>query len=195
MITLWERVHMFDGWSFYWLYLLTEKKRLLPTLCLGFKEDLFLFWIGVCVCDFTLFLSRTLSLSPPVSLSLSVTVYLFVFLSQVKGHALVCVCVFALKRRRSTEMKFKNCCLHVKSSEVDISLLFQVHFTEALDLVRGRRVYLHRGFAYVPQDDLVSILLTVYRIHLSHSLAVRGHNRGFLGLLPFSCQAEFGWIS
>ena len=43
---------------------------------------------------------------------------------------------------------------------------------EALDLVRGRRVYLHRGFAYVPQDDLVSILLTVYRIQLSHSLAV-----------------------
>ena len=48
----------------------------------------------------------------------------------------------------------------------------QVPFTEALDLVRGRRVYLHHGFAYVPQDDLVSILLTVYRIQLSHSLAV-----------------------
>ena len=44
----------------------------------------------------------------------------------------------------------------------------QVPFTEALDLVRSRRVYVNGGLAYVPQEDLVSILLTVYRVHLSH---------------------------
>ncbi|PVD23016.1 hypothetical protein C0Q70_16277 [Pomacea canaliculata] len=49
---------------------------------------------------------------------------------------------------------------------------YKVPFTEALDLVRSRRVYVHHGFAYVPQDDLVSILLTLFRMQLSHSLAV-----------------------
>ena len=50
--------------------------------------------------------------------------------------------------------------------------LFQVHFTEALDLVQKRKVYVHKGHAYVPYDEMVSILLSVYRTHLSQALAV-----------------------
>ncbi|KAK7100935.1 DNA primase large subunit-like [Littorina saxatilis] len=75
---------------------------------------------------------------------------------------------------------------------------YKVHFTEALDLVRGRRVYLHRGFAYVPQDDLVSILLTVYRIHLSHSLAVTARALPHLEedgrLLPMLCTLSRRYV-
>lgn len=48
----------------------------------------------------------------------------------------------------------------------------QVPFTEVLDLVRGRKVFLSRGFAYVPKDDMISILITHYRAHLSQQLAV-----------------------
>ena len=48
----------------------------------------------------------------------------------------------------------------------------QVPFTEVLDLVRGRRVFLSRGFAYVPKDDMIVILITHYRAHLSQQLAV-----------------------
>ena len=49
----------------------------------------------------------------------------------------------------------------------------QVPFTEALDLVQKRKVYLRKGMAYVPYDDMISILLAVYRTHLSQALAVR----------------------
>ncbi|KAK7501096.1 hypothetical protein BaRGS_00007581 [Batillaria attramentaria] len=68
---------------------------------------------------------------------------------------------------------------------------YKVHFTEALDLVRGRRVLVRRGFAYVPQDDLISILLTVYRMQLSHGLAVTARALPHLEedgrLLPMLC--------
>ncbi|XP_033644569.1 DNA primase large subunit-like [Asterias rubens] len=49
---------------------------------------------------------------------------------------------------------------------------YKVPFTEALDLVRGRKVYLHKGWAYVPHNDLVSIILSAFRSHLSQALAV-----------------------
>ncbi|KAI8787471.1 DNA primase large subunit, partial [Biomphalaria glabrata] len=47
-----------------------------------------------------------------------------------------------------------------------------VPFTEALDLVRNRKVFLRDGYAYVPQEDLVSILLSLFRTQLSHALVV-----------------------
>ncbi|XP_046357002.2 DNA primase large subunit-like [Haliotis rufescens] len=57
-------------------------------------------------------------------------------------------------------------------ARVEVNEYYKVHFTEALDLVRGKRVYLEQGFAFVAQDDLASILLSVYRTRLSHALAV-----------------------
>jgi len=47
-----------------------------------------------------------------------------------------------------------------------------VHFTEALDLVQKRKVYLHRGQAYVQYEDMISLLTSVYRQHLKQTLAV-----------------------
>ena len=44
-------------------------------------------------------------------------------------------------------------------------------FEQVHDLVRQRRVYLRRGFAYVPQSDLVSIVANQVRMHLSKQLA------------------------
>ncbi|XP_071481246.1 DNA primase large subunit-like [Diadema antillarum] len=49
---------------------------------------------------------------------------------------------------------------------------FKVPFTEALDLVRGRKVFVQKGYAFVPHGDLVSIVLTAFRSHLSHALAI-----------------------
>ncbi|KAK0069423.1 DNA primase large subunit [Biomphalaria pfeifferi] len=49
---------------------------------------------------------------------------------------------------------------------------YKVPFTEALDLVRNRKVFLRDGYAYVPQEDLVSILLSLFRTQLSHALVV-----------------------
>ncbi|XP_076462367.1 DNA primase large subunit-like [Babylonia areolata] len=75
---------------------------------------------------------------------------------------------------------------------------YKVPFTEALDLVRGRRVFLHHGSAYVPQDDLVSILLTVYRVQLSYSLSVTARRLPHLEedgrLLPMLCSLSRRYV-
>ncbi|BFZ00072.1 hypothetical protein BsWGS_03111 [Bradybaena similaris] len=57
-------------------------------------------------------------------------------------------------------------------SNQDDLQFYKVPFTEALDLVRNRKVFLQSGYAYVPQEDLVSILLSVYRTQLSQALAI-----------------------
>ncbi|KAH9504634.1 DNA primase large subunit [Bulinus truncatus] len=49
---------------------------------------------------------------------------------------------------------------------------YKVPFIEALDLVRNRKVFLRAGYVYVPQEDLVSILLSVFRTQLSHAMAI-----------------------
>jgi DNA primase large subunit len=60
------------------------------------------------------------------------------------------------------------------SSRVNaVTNFYKVHFTEALDLVRSRRVFLKGGFAYVPEADLVVIILSLFRTKLSHALVVR----------------------
>jgi len=48
---------------------------------------------------------------------------------------------------------------------------YKVPFEEVLDLVRQRRVFIHDGFAYVPASDLVSIVTTRVRAHLSKQLS------------------------
>eukprot|EP01006_Ploeotia_vitrea_P062798 TRINITY_DN84431_c0_g1_i1.p1 TRINITY_DN84431_c0_g1~~TRINITY_DN84431_c0_g1_i1.p1 ORF type:complete len:535 (+),score=253.10 TRINITY_DN84431_c0_g1_i1:157-1605(+) len=47
---------------------------------------------------------------------------------------------------------------------------YRVPFEEALDLLSRRRVFLQRGFVYVPQEDLVMLVIAKYRAHLSHEL-------------------------
>lgn len=47
-----------------------------------------------------------------------------------------------------------------------------VKWTDVLDLVRTRRVFLDRGKAYISSDDLISVLGSVFRSSLSHSLGV-----------------------
>jgi len=47
---------------------------------------------------------------------------------------------------------------------------YKVPFEEVLDLVRGRRVFLRAGFAYVPQSELISIVGGQVRARLSRAL-------------------------
>ncbi|XP_060082049.1 DNA primase large subunit-like [Ylistrum balloti] len=58
------------------------------------------------------------------------------------------------------------------TSQAHTQEYFKVPFVEVLDLISKRKVFLKEGFAYVPREDMISILLTHYRAHLSHSLAV-----------------------
>lgn len=48
---------------------------------------------------------------------------------------------------------------------------YKVFFTEVLDLVRTRKVYLQNGYAYVKFSDLISIISNHFREHLSKELA------------------------
>lgn len=58
------------------------------------------------------------------------------------------------------------------ANKVDAVEYYKVPFTEALDLVRHRKVYLQAGFAYIPNDELVSIITAMFRSHLSLAMAV-----------------------
>ncbi|VDP23067.1 unnamed protein product [Soboliphyme baturini] len=47
---------------------------------------------------------------------------------------------------------------------------YKVFFTEVLDLVAARKVFVKDGFAYVPQSDFISIMIGRFRSILSLSL-------------------------
>uniref|UniRef100_A0A8C5W9B4 DNA primase large subunit n=2 Tax=Leptobrachium leishanense TaxID=445787 RepID=A0A8C5W9B4_9ANUR len=49
---------------------------------------------------------------------------------------------------------------------------YKVPFQAALDLVRPRKVFLSKGFAYIPQRDIISIILNDFRAKLSKALAL-----------------------
>jgi DNA primase large subunit len=49
---------------------------------------------------------------------------------------------------------------------------YKVSFTEVTDLVSRRMVYVNKGFAFVPESDLISILVSRFRVRLSQKLAI-----------------------
>ncbi|GAB9467772.1 DNA primase [Globisporangium polare] len=72
--------------------------------------------------------------------------------------------------------------LDIKLKLLPLTAYFKVPFTEALDLVGTRRVYLEAGVAYVPFDHVVSILHSAFRANLSKQLAAafRKYNRSLI---------------
>ena len=47
---------------------------------------------------------------------------------------------------------------------------YKVSFTKAIDLVKGRRVLLRGGYAYVPHGRMISILLNRFKMYINFSL-------------------------
>ncbi|XP_072590931.1 DNA primase large subunit isoform X3 [Vulpes vulpes] len=56
--------------------------------------------------------------------------------------------------------------------DLDSESVYKIPFADALDLFRGRKVYLEGGFAYVPLRDIVAIVLNEFRAKLSKALAL-----------------------
>ncbi|KAL7646441.1 UNVERIFIED_CONTAM: hypothetical protein RMT77_003354 [Armadillidium vulgare] len=54
--------------------------------------------------------------------------------------------------------------------QLEDKTFFKVPFVEALELVRNRKVFLKKGFAYVPSSDLVTLVSAVFRSKLSQAL-------------------------
>ncbi|KAB0400809.1 hypothetical protein E2I00_003961, partial [Balaenoptera physalus] len=57
--------------------------------------------------------------------------------------------------------------------QLELESVYKIPFADALDLFRGRKVYLENGFAYVPLKDIVAIILNEFRTKLSKALAGR----------------------
>eukprot|EP00111_Clytia_hemisphaerica_P000380 TCONS_00001051-protein len=68
--------------------------------------------------------------------------------------------------------KLKAAMFNAKEVNFPEMKFYKVPFTSVLDLVRSRKVYLEKGEAYVPETELVSIILGIYRTHLSQALAL-----------------------
>lgn len=49
---------------------------------------------------------------------------------------------------------------------------FKVRWTQVLDLVRNRKIFLSDGFAYVMQTDVISGICQTFRSELSQELIV-----------------------
>ena len=49
---------------------------------------------------------------------------------------------------------------------------YKVPWTEAVDLVRVRRVLIKGGMAYVPSRELLSLVMVIFRARLSHNLVL-----------------------
>ncbi|CAD6184419.1 unnamed protein product [Caenorhabditis auriculariae] len=63
---------------------------------------------------------------------------------------------------------------------VRITSFWKVGFTEALDLIRKRQVYLQEGMAYVPYEDLVVIICSHLRTQMTQAMARAYKNLGML---------------
>nr|XP_045365242.1 DNA primase large subunit isoform X2 [Camelus bactrianus] len=59
----------------------------------------------------------------------------------------------------------------LSGAQLDLESVYKIPFADALDLFRGRKVYLENGFAYVPLRDIVAIILNDFRTKLSKALA------------------------
>ncbi|GAB5571639.1 DNA primase large subunit isoform X1 [Prionailurus iriomotensis] len=78
-------------------------------------------------------------------------------------------------------------------SELELESVYKIPFADALDLFRGRKVYLEDGFAYVPLKDIVAIVLNEFRAKLSKALALTA-SHSYTGQ-DYSTQGNAGKIS
>lgn len=62
--------------------------------------------------------------------------------------------------------------ISLSGAQLELESVYKIPFADALDLFRGRRVYLEDGFAYVPLKDIVAIILNEFRAKLSKALAL-----------------------
>jgi len=64
------------------------------------------------------------------------------------------------------------CGFELTKASLKTTSFYKVAFTEVLNLVRSRKVFLSAGFAFVSQSNFVSIMSTKFRENLSHQLTL-----------------------
>lgn len=76
------------------------------------------------------------------------------------------------EEKKQLKEKLFNSSYFVSGVKVEEQDFYKVPFQDALDLVRTRKVYLKEGYAYIPHDDIVTIVLNDFRTRLSKALAL-----------------------
>ncbi|KAI8482403.1 DNA primase large subunit [Branchiostoma belcheri] len=76
------------------------------------------------------------------------------------------------EEKKALRDDLKSSSYEMKGDKFETTDFYKVPFQEALDLVRARKVYLKKGYVYVPGSELVSIILSSFRGNLSKALAV-----------------------
>jgi len=82
--------------------------------------------------------------------------------------------------KNNLSSKLKAVMFNDKEENFEEMNFYKVPFVSVLDLVRTRKVYLHKGEAYVPDKELVSIIIGIYRTHLSQALALTAKKLPFI---------------
>lgn len=59
-----------------------------------------------------------------------------------------------------------------KVMNVNVVEFYKVAFKTVLDLVRTRKVYIHKGIAYIPHTELTSLFVSHFRNALMQGLEV-----------------------
>ncbi|XP_044488763.1 probable DNA primase large subunit [Mangifera indica] len=86
---------------------------------------------------------------------------------------------FDLPRQPVSSVEFENVkdkliqvarSTNVQTRPTADSIYYQVPFEEVPELVAGRRVFIHKGYAYVAMDQVVSLVVTQFRSNLSKAL-------------------------
>lgn len=59
-----------------------------------------------------------------------------------------------------------------KVTNIDITDIYKVPFEKVIDLIRGRKVYLKTGMAYITHMDLSSVFVSYFKENLVAGLKV-----------------------
>lgn len=57
-------------------------------------------------------------------------------------------------------------------TNIDIIDIYKVHFEKVIDLVKGRKIYLKAGMAYITHMDIISVFVSHFREILVAGLEV-----------------------
>lgn len=80
--------------------------------------------------------------------------------------------IFQISQEEKEELKEELSLSSGKVANIDIADIYKVPFEKVIDLVRGRKVYLKAGMAYITHMDLSSVFLSHFRDNLIRGLEV-----------------------
>ncbi|XP_026856313.2 DNA primase large subunit [Electrophorus electricus] len=78
----------------------------------------------------------------------------------------------SIEEKKTLKDELINSSYGISGATIAEQEFYRVPFQDALDLVRLRKVFLQVGYAYIPHQDIVTIVLNDFRTRLSKALAL-----------------------